>query len=155
MTDEIDERVKEAAESAKGHAYGEIAVPPPAADEAPLELDAPPPPAPSEKEDDRRTKWNPLYVKMLVKRSLVVVVIVAVVGLGAGAFFLFTKTGRDVLPEDMKTPAAKAAIEIEQRAREATGPTFYTFTDDKGVIQIVDDVEKVPAKYRAKAKISH
>src|SRR5262249_40643432 len=125
--------------------------------EPPLELDESkmPPKKPDVPPPQPKPPPSPLEVKRRVKKVLIALVVLGLLAAGAAAFVLFTNAGRGVLPESLKTPAAKTALEIEQRAREATGPTFYTFTDDKGVIQIVDDIDKVPEKYRSRAKISH
>jgi hypothetical protein len=125
--------------------------------EPPLELDESkmPPKKPADPPPRLEEPRSPLEVRRKLKKVLVALLVLAALAVGAAALALFTDVGRGLLPEPMKTPAAKTALEIEQRAREAAGPTFYTFTDDDGVVQIVDDLDKVPEKYRKKAKISH
>lgn len=151
---EIDDRVGEAADDARHVAKVEGAISPPAPEPPPLEL-AVVAPSSRKRPEPLAAATEPHRVRRLFWRVARVVLILALVVLGAVAFVLFTHTGRALLPESLQTPAAKTAIGLEQRAREATGPTFYTFTDDNGVVQIVDDIEKVPDKYRKRVKISH
>src|SRR5882762_10551597 len=83
-----------------------------------------PPPEPFPEPD------NSLEVRRKIIFAAKILAVVVVV-LAAGTWFvLFTSPGRDLLPETMKTPAAKTALDLQKRAQEATGPTFYTFTDD-------------------------
>lgn len=119
----------------------------PSAPEPPLELaelPARPPPTelpPTEAELARRRSRRR---RILVGLALLVV---ATVG-----FFGFTDLGRGLLPGPLRGQAKSLAEDVERRAREATTDSYYTFTDDDGVVHIVDSLDKVPARYRKRAE---
>jgi hypothetical protein len=103
-------------------------VPPP---DAPLELAAIEPlPEPT---------YGPPPVRRPIPRWPFVVL--ALAAIGAAGLYVY---GRPEIPRVVRSEAASLARELE--------PTFYQFTDDDGSIHIVDDLEKVPPKYRARAE---
>ncbi len=76
---------------------------------------------------------------------------VAVVVLAVGAFLTFTQTGRALLPVSTQKEADRVVREVERRA-QLGDDVFYTFTDDQGVVHIVDHLDKVPKAYRSRVK---
>lgn len=97
-------------------------------DDPPLELAERPPPRKLREEPQPVINTYPIKRKLfVVLKVLGVLVLLAV---GAYVFFYQTETGREIRPAG----------------------ALYQFTDDQGVPNIVDDLDKIPEKHRAKAK---
>jgi hypothetical protein len=139
-SDEIEARVTESV----GEVDTRDPPEPPPKEEPPLEL--------AEIEPLPNDLWEPPPTPFDKKRAMKWIGIVLLVVLGAGAFLIFTDAGRDALPKSVQPEAKKVAREVERRTPKIGRDEFYTFSDDQGVVHIVDDLEKVPAKYRARAK---
>ena len=75
-----------------------------------------------------------LWVPPAPKRRWPKWIVLAILAVSAAGAFLYLSGAPDHIARRMK-PAE-----------------FYTFSDEKGVIHIVDDLEKVPKKFRARAK---
>jgi hypothetical protein len=139
ITDQIEARVKEA--------VGDPPAPEPASrpppEPTPLELAAIEPLRGALWREPRRSILRPLLKGLAI---------VALLALAAGALVIFTDAGRDLLPRSMQPEAKRIARKLEHRANKIGREEFYTFTDDQGVVHIVDDREKVPRKYRARAQ---
>ena len=152
ITEQIAEKVADAVAGSKDDSFmsaNTVDIPAP---EPPLELAMPerppPPPAP---------EFPPPLAELKARRSRrikltigLTVLVVAVTGL-----VVFTSVGRDLLPPDMQKPARRIADDVERRAIEASGDALYTFTDDDGVVHIVDALDKVPPEYRDRAERKH
>jgi hypothetical protein len=93
---------------------------------------------------------SPYEVKRGFKRIFKFLLIAAGLALIAGMALSFTDRGRLLLPASMRRPAKELAGEVEKRALGVED--YYTFTDDQGVVHFVDDLEKVPERYRSRAK---
>lgn len=57
-----------------------------------------------------------------------------------------------VAPRDMPT---ESQIEVKSREPEPTLGRYYTFTDEQGVVHMVNDPNKVPPEFRAKMKVTN
>ena len=94
-------------------------------------------------------RW--LAFKRAVRGSMKALIAVAVLAVIAAAFFAFSDTGREMLPSSMQDDADRVARKVERRVR-GSDETFYQFTDNQGVVHIVDHFEKVPKQYRKRAE---
>jgi hypothetical protein len=142
ITEQIEARVQE---SVAGVSTAEPASSPPP-EPPPLELaEIEPPPG---------ELWEPPKQRIDMRRAFKWIGVVAVLALAAGGFLAFTDVGRGLLPGPMQRDAKNIARTIERSANELGQDELYTFTDDQNVVHIVDDLEKVPRKYRARAKKS-
>lgn len=68
------------------------------------------------------------------------------------AALALTPLGEVVLPEPVRAPLRAATKELTDELPRLGDDHLYTFTDDRGVVHIVDDLEKIPERYRARAK---
>jgi hypothetical protein len=93
-------------------------------------------------------------IQGIVMRFLFAVIALA----GAVLFLSISPLGKGVLPEDLRASVAGATRELAALGSKATKaqrrgpPAFYKFTDDEGVVHVVDDLRKVPEKYRKRAE---
>ncbi len=146
ITEQIMARVQDAVDEVDPAGPKEPPRPPPEPD-APLEIEAiperpPAPPLPPTEAELARGRSR--------RRRILVSAVVFLVG--AAAFVGFTDIGRGLLPTHLQGQAKTLADDVERRAREATTDRFYTFTDDDGVVHIVDALDKVPPRYRSRAE---
>ncbi len=147
ITDQISLRVQESVNEVDPAGPEPPPPPAPLEVEAPLEIEPLPPRPPP-------TPLPPTEAELAQRRSrrrrLLLAFLVVLVG--AAGFFGFTDVGRGLLPQSMRGQAKTLADDVERRAREATTDAYYTFTDDEGVVHIVDSLEKVPERYKRRAK---
>jgi hypothetical protein len=140
ITEQIEARVNESVRDVEPR---EPPTPPP---------QEPPPVELSEIEPPPGELWAPPPVPFDGRRAMKWIGVILVLALASAGFLVFTDAGRDLLPSSMKPQAKKVAGDIEQKVKRVGQDEFYTFSDDDGVVHIVDDLEKVPPEYRSRAK---
>jgi hypothetical protein len=133
LADEVNRERPEAAPSAG------------TAEEAPLEL------AELPKKPPVKPFVSPAERALFKKRVLSVVMVLFLGALGFGAWLFFSPEGKKQLPAPVRSSAEQLKNDVAERARDLSDPPLYTFTDDEGVPHIVDDLDKVPQRYRARA----
>ncbi|MCK6546142.1 hypothetical protein L6R52_09755 [Myxococcota bacterium] len=69
------------------------------------------------------------------------------------AALALTPLGRGLLPEELRAPLDTATRTVKDTLPTLGEKDLYTFTDDEGVVHIVDGLDKIPEKYRARAKL--
>jgi hypothetical protein len=148
ITEQIDARVSDAVDEIQREQKRDPMTGQPIVEPPPLELAMPVP-----REVVHTLPKTPLLTILHrgLMKSLKWVILAVVLAVAAGAFLAFTKTGRALLPKSMQGEAKKMAAEVEQRARDVTEEKLYTYTDDQGVVHIVDELEKVPPQFRKRA----